>query len=458
MLGTEIQLNATDEAVQYHRHKTVTMTGTVGSTNATLSLPISGTEVVQDNHGNWVAPLVPMYPMPDESGGMTPPTSPATNSNIRIQLKAEVPGQTNTYKLAEFRVNPTSENLDYDENGALLELPADGTNAVAKTLGWNSEGRLSSVSTNSVEIGRYFYDDHGRRIAKVENVSLTLYLWDGMDFFGVGDSAGDITEYYTRGIGIAGDVGTLVAAHEFTGSTTKLLHCNHRGNIVLATGSSGAGVHEAEFAPYGNVLTSSGSYVPRFGFSSKECDESGLIYYGYRYYSAQINQWLSPDPLGESGGLNLYRFCGNNPINYVDTDGRFLTLIIQAVVYAFATAAVITGIVLGTKFIGEKMKQTHRALSPAKRATQMLETVYNQMDNYDVCDPEYAELLELAIKLDQVRSQGIESASSELAEILQDAQWEIYGPEAMLKKFLGASSKPAGALVHGYEILEQGKE
>ncbi len=313
--------NADDETVQYARHKTATLIGTVGSTNATLSLPIAGTEVVQDGSGNWVAPLVPLYPIPDDSGGMTPPSSPPTNSNIRIQLKAEVSGQTNTYKLAEFRVNPTSTDLGYDANGALLELPADGSNSVPSELAWNAEGRLASVSTNSVEVEGYYYDDQNRRIAKIEDGALVLFLWDSMDNFGVSDSSENITEYYTRGIGIAGDVGTLVAGHDFGGSSTKLLHSNHRGDVLLSSDSVGTAVHEAEYTPYGNVLESSGSYVPRFGFSSKERNSIELVYYGYRYYSSQLNQWLSPDPIGEDGGVNLYRFCENNPINSLDPFG-----------------------------------------------------------------------------------------------------------------------------------------
>ena len=48
---------------------------------------------------------------------------------------------------------------------------------------------------------------------------------------------------------------------------------------------------------------------------------SGVLYYGYRYYSPSLGRWLSRDPIGEMGGLNLYGYVDNDVMNYVDTDG-----------------------------------------------------------------------------------------------------------------------------------------
>jgi RHS repeat-associated protein len=61
-----------------------------------------------------------------------------------------------------------------------------------------------------------------------------------------------------------------------------------------------------------------------FRFSTKYHDEeTGLLYYGYRYYNPQWGRWLSKDPIGERGGVNLYGFVGNNGINRVDYLGQF---------------------------------------------------------------------------------------------------------------------------------------
>jgi RHS repeat-associated protein len=62
--------------------------------------------------------------------------------------------------------------------------------------------------------------------------------------------------------------------------------------------------------------------VNPFGFSTKYTDsETDLVYYGYRYYSPALGRWLSRDPIEEQGGLNLYGFVNNDPVNKWDKLG-----------------------------------------------------------------------------------------------------------------------------------------
>ncbi len=57
-------------------------------------------------------------------------------------------------------------------------------------------------------------------------------------------------------------------------------------------------------------------------FQSKYYDtESGLYYYYHRYYDPKSGRFITEDPIGIAGGLNLYRFVNNNPVNYVDPRG-----------------------------------------------------------------------------------------------------------------------------------------
>ena len=57
-------------------------------------------------------------------------------------------------------------------------------------------------------------------------------------------------------------------------------------------------------------------------FSTKYSDdESGLYYFGRRFYSPRIARWLTRDPIEEDGGLNLYAYCGNNAVNGIDILG-----------------------------------------------------------------------------------------------------------------------------------------
>jgi uncharacterized protein RhaS with RHS repeats len=48
---------------------------------------------------------------------------------------------------------------------------------------------------------------------------------------------------------------------------------------------------------------------------------SGTYYFGHRYYQPNLQRWLNHDPIGERGGINLYRYAYNSPLNYIDADG-----------------------------------------------------------------------------------------------------------------------------------------
>jgi RHS repeat-associated protein len=79
--------------------------------------------------------------------------------------------------------------------------------------------------------------------------------------------------------------------------------------------------------PFGELVRKTGDLadINPFRFSTKYQDgETDLLYYGYRYYNASTGRWLSRDPIGERGGLNLYEFVGNEPSNGVDPLGLYL--------------------------------------------------------------------------------------------------------------------------------------
>ena len=79
--------------------------------------------------------------------------------------------------------------------------------------------------------------------------------------------------------------------------------------------------------PAGTFLTVSatGPMADAFSirYSSKCFDaETGLYCYGRRFYSPVLRRWITRDPIGEEGGVNLYAFCGNNATQYFDATGE----------------------------------------------------------------------------------------------------------------------------------------
>jgi RHS repeat-associated protein len=80
-----------------------------------------------------------------------------------------------------------------------------------------------------------------------------------------------------------------------------------------------------EYSPFGKIAAKSGPMDDDFEyrFSSEYLDsETGLVYYGYRYYDANMGRWINRDPAEEGlGGQNLYAFVSNNPMSRWDVLG-----------------------------------------------------------------------------------------------------------------------------------------
>ena len=97
---------------------------------------------------------------------------------------------------------------------------------------------------------------------------------------------------------------------------------DHPGTVRALLDPAGGQVSRFRFGPFGTPLSAEGPDRIGFGHSGKEWFErTGLVYYGQRWYHPESGRWLSRDPAGEAGGLNLYGFCRNDPVNHYDLDG-----------------------------------------------------------------------------------------------------------------------------------------
>ncbi len=209
--------------------------------------------------------------------------------------------------------------------------PLSANPSANATLVWDAENRLISVtvSVNAVTTTTaYTYDYLGRRTSKqVGTATATLYIYDGWNI---------ITEYtgvtlsktYTWGMDLsgsmqgAGGVGGLLAVKE--GASSYYPTYDGNGNVSEYLDASNVVQAHYEYDAFGNTTVSTGTKVNDFShrFSTKPLDaETGLYYYGYRYYDPTTGRWLSRDPIGERGGENLYGFVGNDAISYVDILG-----------------------------------------------------------------------------------------------------------------------------------------
>ena len=107
-------------------------------------------------------------------------------------------------------------------------------------------------------------------------------------------------------------------------------HTDHLGSASWITDNNGEPIQYIHYMPYGELWVNqrNSTYDERYKFTGKERDaETGYDFFGARNYSSAITTWLSPDPLLDKyPNISSYAYCNNNPVKYVDPDGRKCTL------------------------------------------------------------------------------------------------------------------------------------
>ncbi len=202
------------------------------------------------------------------------------------------------------------------------------TNDGVRAYSWDEADRLIEVSdlqTSDVLVQNR-YDGLSRRRERIQLEDGILvtnrYVYDGWLVVAVLDGDNEVLEQYVHGVDLSGtreDAGGIGGILQAVGDEVAYYHYDGNGNVISATDSNAVVMTRLEYDPFGRVLVADGSYTPRYQFSSKEYDAAtGLNYYGFRYYSSQLGRWLSRDPIGERGGINIMNFLLNDPVNGID--------------------------------------------------------------------------------------------------------------------------------------------
>ena len=246
------------------------------------------------------------------------------------------PNDLNQYN-AVGALNPT-----YQLDGNMTAGPLPAAPAGNSSLVWNGENQLVEVTPYGGTAIRYHYDAFGRRIAKTVGTTRTYWFYD--DWNPVAEYTGPVhtsgaapavtlNMTWLWGIDLsgtlqgAGGVGGLLAATIESGLQAGVYFpiFDGNGNVGQYLDASGVAVAKYEYDGFGRSFAPSGTHAALFPhrFSTKPLDsETGLYYYGYRWYDPVTGRWPSRDPIEEEGGTNLYGFVYNIPIDWFDDLGH----------------------------------------------------------------------------------------------------------------------------------------
>ncbi len=212
-----------------------------------------------------------------------------------------------SYDDANRLTNWDTATFTYDANG---NLTSDGSN----TYTWDARDHLVSISGNSS--GSFQYDAFGRRISKTVNGASTGYLYDGAntveELVGTTPTAsllsGAVDEVFTR----------------TDGAVRRTLLRDGLGSTLALLDTTGTVQTQYTYEAFGTTTADGETSINSSQYTGRENDGTGLYYYRARYYDPHVGRFLAEDPIGLKGGLNMYGYVGNDPINFKDPMGRDL--------------------------------------------------------------------------------------------------------------------------------------
>jgi RHS repeat-associated protein len=93
-------------------------------------------------------------------------------------------------------------------------------------------------------------------------------------------------------------------------------------NSVTSLSNAGGGLTDTYTYTAFGATTATGTNSNRFGYTGREWDQDiGLYYYRARYYSPELGRFITEDPMGAGGGINLFAYTNNNPLRWTDPFG-----------------------------------------------------------------------------------------------------------------------------------------
>jgi len=256
--------------------------------------------------------------------------------------------------------NQAVERYEHDAHGNMVRMPHLGGALPGPNMHWDCRDQLRRVDLGGGGTAYYVYDGAGRRVRKVWEKAPGLteqHIYFGsFEIFRrhrppsgleaatlerqtlhIVDDKQRIALVETRTLDIIGNdpAPTQLVRYQFG---------NHLGSATLELDDQAQIISYEEFTPFGSTtyqaVRSQTETAKRYRYTVKERDEeSGLYYYGARYYAAWLGKWVACDPIGIKDGVNTYVYVQNRPSIANDPNGKWVNIAVGALIGGLGGAA-----------------------------------------------------------------------------------------------------------------------
>jgi RHS repeat-associated protein len=231
-----------------------------------------------------------------------------------------VPTRTMTYDDDNRLLTVNGQAVASDSSGNLTNAPL--ANGLFATLAYDARNRLINVTQSVPSVAtQYAYDALGNRVAMTNGTTSTTFVVNPNSALPqvLMRIRNGVTNYYIYGSGLLYQI-----TETATGTNTLTYHYDSRGSTIALSGDNGVVTDRIEYSLYALITYRIGTNDTPFLFNGKygvQTDANGLLYMRARYYNPYLCRFVSPDPSGFGGGLNMFAYASGNPVSYIDPYG-----------------------------------------------------------------------------------------------------------------------------------------
>ncbi|MGI8931924.1 MAG: RHS repeat-associated core domain-containing protein, partial [Sphingomicrobium sp.] len=200
--------------------------------------------------------------------------------------------------------------LSYDGRG---NLTYDAAN---RSYAYSGENLLTSSTAGGGGPTTSLAYDPLTRLDQLSGAATTRFGYDGLDMIAEYDGAGAVTKRYVHGPG----VDEPLVEYDGAGTSARTwLHADERNSVIALSNGAGNASAINRYDEFGKPQSTN---LGRFQYTGQMwLPEIGVYHYKARIYSPTLGRFLQTDPIGMQGGINLYAYVGNDPVNWTDPFG-----------------------------------------------------------------------------------------------------------------------------------------